>query len=254
MLKNDKSAEAPGRLENLKELVRSMEGFESLTSFLEHVSLVMEIEQNETGDRINLMTLHAAKGLEFDTVFLPGWEEGLFPSQRTMDENGLAGLEEERRLAYVGLTRARQRVYVSFSANRRVHGMWQSALPSRFLNEMPEEHIETSVDEGFYGGYAGFRDNANAGGFASTYDSPGWKRAQANRAAGMPRTRAPLIEAQAHTIQTSDPAASEYKPGERVFHQKFGYGRVSAVEGNKLTVDFDKAGEKRVIDNFVTRA
>jgi DNA helicase-2/ATP-dependent DNA helicase PcrA len=254
MLKNDKSAEAPGRLENLKELIRSMEGFESLTSFLEHVSLVMEIEQNETGDRINLMTLHAAKGLEFDTVFLPGWEEGLFPSQRTMDENGLAGLEEERRLAYVGLTRARQRVYVSFAANRRVHGTWQSALPSRFLNEMPEEHIETSVDEGFYGGYAGFRDNANAGGFASTYDSPGWKRAQANRAAGMARTRAPLIEAQAHTIQTSDPAASEYKLGERVFHQKFGYGRVSAVEGNKLTVDFDKAGEKRVIDNFVTRA
>jgi DNA helicase-2/ATP-dependent DNA helicase PcrA len=254
MLKNDKSAEAPGRLENLKELVRSMEGFESLTSFLEHVSLVMEIEQNETGDRINLMTLHAAKGLEFDTVFLPGWEEGLFPSQRTMDENGLAGLEEERRLAYVGLTRARQRVFTSFAANRRVHGTWQSALPSRFLSELPEEHVETSVDEGFYGGYAGFRDNANTGGFASTYDSPGWKRAQANRAAGMARTRAPLIEAQAHTIQTSDPAASEYKLGERVFHQKFGYGRVSAVEGNKLTVDFDKAGEKRVIDNFVTRA
>ena len=254
MLKNDKSAEAPGRLENLKEFVRSMESFESLASFLEHVSLVMEIEQNETGDRLNLMTLHAAKGLEFDTVFLPGWEEGLFPSQRTMDESGLAGLEEERRLAYVGLTRARKRVFVSFAANRRVHGTWQSALPSRFLTELPEDHVETSVDEGFYGGYAGFRDNTNAGGFASTYDSPGWKRAQANRAQGMPRTRAPLIEAQAHTIQTSDPAASEYRNGERVFHQKFGYGRIAAVEGNKLTVDFDKAGEKRVIDNFVTRA
>ncbi len=254
MLKNDKSAEAPGRLDNLKELVRSMEGFESLAAFLEHVSLVMEIEQNESGDRINLMTLHAAKGLEFDTVFLPGWEEGLFPSQRTMDENGLAGLEEERRLAYVGLTRARQRVFVSFAANRRVRGMWQGALPSRFLSELPEDHIETSVDEGFYGGYAGFRDNANTGGFASTYDSPGWKRAQANRASGMQRTRAPLIEAQAHTVQTSDPTAAEYKRGDRVFHQKFGYGRVSGVEGNKLTVDFDKAGEKRVIDNFVTRA
>jgi len=254
MLKNDKSAEAPGRLDNLKELVRSMEGYESLASFLEHVSLVMEIEQNETGDRINLMTLHAAKGLEFDTVFLPGWEEGLFPSQRTMDENGLAGLEEERRLAYVGLTRARQRVFISFAANRRVRGTWQGALPSRFVNELPEDHVETSVDEGFYGGYAGFRDNANAGGFASTYDSPGWKRAQANRAGGMPRARAPLIEAQAYTVQTSDPTAAEYKGGDRVFHQKFGYGRVSAVEGNKLTVDFDKAGEKRVIDNFVTRA
>ena len=253
MLRNDKSAEAPGRLDNLKELVRSMEEFESLAAFLEHVSLVMEIEQNETGDRINLMTLHAAKGLEFDTVFLPGWEEGLFPSQRTMDENGLAGLEEERRLAYVGLTRARQRVFISFAANRRVKGMWQSALPSRFISELPEDNVDTTVDEGFYGGYAGFRDNANAGGFASTYESPGWKRAQANRAAGMARARAPLIEAQAYTIQTSDLTAAGYRIGDRVFHQKFGYGRVSHVEGNKLTVDFDKAGEKRVIDSFVAR-
>jgi DNA helicase II / ATP-dependent DNA helicase PcrA len=255
MLKADKSAEAPGRLENLKEFVRSMESFESLAAFLEHVSLVMEIAQDESGDRINLMTLHAAKGLEFNTVFLPGWEEGLFPSQRTMDENGLAGLEEERRLAYVGLTRARQRIRVSFAANRRVHGSWQSALPSRFITELPEEHVDAVVDEGFYGGYVGFRDNANTGGFASTYDSPGWKRAQANRAAsGGVRTRPPLIEGQAHTIQTSDPAASEYARGDRVFHQKFGYGRVAAVEGNKLSVDFDKAGEKKVIDTFVTRA
>jgi DNA helicase II / ATP-dependent DNA helicase PcrA len=255
MLKVDKSAEAPGRLENLKEFVRSMETFESLASFLEHVSLVMEIAQDESGDRINLMTLHAAKGLEFNTVFLPGWEEGLFPSQRTMDESGLAGLEEERRLAYVGLTRARQRIRVSFAANRRVHGNWQSALPSRFITELPEEHVDTVVDEGFYGGSVGFRDNMNAGGFASTYDSPGWKRAQANRAAsGGVRTRPPLIEGHAHTIQTSDPTASDYEPGDRIFHQKFGYGRISFVEGNKLTVDFDKAGEKKVIDTFVQRA
>ncbi len=255
MLKADKSAEAPGRLENLKEFVRSMESFESLAAFLEHVSLVMEIAQDESGDRINLMTLHAAKGLEFNSVFLPGWEEGLFPSQRTMDENGLAGLEEERRLAYVGLTRARQRIRVSFAANRRVHGSWQSALPSRFITELPEEHVDAVVDEGFYGGYVGFRDNANAAGFASTYDSPGWKRAQANRAAsGGARTRPPLIEGQAHTIQTSDPAASEYARGDRVFHQKFGYGSVATVEGNKLSVEFDKAGEKKVIDTFVTRA
>jgi DNA helicase-2/ATP-dependent DNA helicase PcrA len=258
MLKNEKSAEAPGRLENLKELVRSMEQFESLTGFLEHVSLVMELEQNETEDRVNLMTLHAAKGLEFDTVFLPGWEEGLFPSQRTMDESGIAGLEEERRLAYVGITRAKQRARISFAANRTVRGSWQSALPSRFISELPEDNIETSVDEGFYGGYAGFRDNAgatmNAGGFASTYDSPGWRRAQANRAGGMQRTRAPLIEAQAYSVQTSDPESSQFERGDRIFHQKFGYGRVSAVEGNKLTVDFDKAGEKKVIDTFVTRA
>ncbi len=255
MLKNDKSAEAPGRLDNLKELVRSMEQYESLAGFLEHVSLVMELEQNDSGDRINLMTLHAAKGLEFDTVFLPGWEEGLFPSQRTMDENGLAGLEEERRLAYVGLTRARKRILVFFAANRRVHGSWQSALPSRFISELPEEHVDTIVDEGFYGGSVGFRDNAQAANFGSTYDSPGWKRAQANRAAqGAMRTRPPMIEAQAYTVQTSDPESSQYTRGERIFHQKFGYGCVTQVEGNKLTVDFDKAGEKRVIDNFVQRA
>src|ERR1700748_3119044 len=162
MLKADKSAEAPSRLENLKEFVRSMESFESLAAFLEHVRLVMEIAQDESGDRINLMTLHAAKGLEFNTVFLPGWEEGLFPSQRTMDENGLAGLEEERRLAYVGLTRARRRVRISFAANRRVHGSWQSALPSRFIKEIPEAHVETVVDDNFYGGAAAFRDNGQA--------------------------------------------------------------------------------------------
>ncbi len=254
MLKADKSAEAPGRLDNLKEFVRSMEGFESLAGFLEHVSLVMEIAQDESGDRINLMTLHAAKGLEFNTVFLPGWEEGLFPSQRTMDENGLAGLEEERRLAYVGLTRAKQRARISFAANRRVHGSWQSALPSRFLSEIPEAHVQTLVDEGFYGGATGFRDNAGGPAFASTYESPGWKRAQANRAAAQGRTRPPLIEAQAYSVQTSDPEASHYARGDRVFHQKFGYGRVRYVEGNKLTVEFDKAGEKKVIDQFVTRA
>ena len=255
MLKADKSAEAPGRLDNLKEFVRSMESFDTLHAFLEHVSLVMEIAQDESGDRINLMTLHAAKGLEFDTVFLPGWEEGLFPSQRTMDESGLAGLEEERRLAYVGLTRARRRIRISFAANRRVHGSWQAALPSRFVKEIPEAHVDAVVDEGFYGGYAGFRDNGQAAEFGSSYDSPGWKRAQANRAAaGSVRSRPPLIEAQAWSVQTSDPGASAYTRGDRIFHQKFGYGRVTFVEGNKLTVAFDKAGEKRVIDQFVSRA
>ena len=258
MLKADKSADAPGRLDNLKEFVRSMEQYESLAAFLEHVSLVMELSQEESGDRINLMTLHAAKGLEFDTVFLPGWEEGLFPSQRTMDENGLAGLEEERRLAYVGLTRAKQRVRMSFAANRRVRGSWQSALPSRFLSEIPEAHVDTVVDEGFYGGAMGFRDNQGGPAFSSGYESPGWKRAQANRAEAnrnaQARTRPPLIEAQAYAVQTSDPSASHYTRGDRVFHQKFGYGRVRYVEGNKLTVDFDKAGEKKVIDQFVARA
>jgi len=258
MLKADKSAEAPGRLDNLKEFVRSMEQYESLAAFLEHVSLVMELAQDETGDRINLMTLHAAKGLEFDTVFLPGWEEGLFPSQRTMDENGLAGLEEERRLAYVGLTRAKKRARISFAANRRVHGSWQSALPSRFLSEIPEAHVDTVVDEGFYGGAIGFRDNQGGPAFSSGYESPGWKRAQqyreANRGQPQVRSRPPLIEAQAYSAQTSDPSASHYTRGDRVFHQKFGYGRVRYVEGNKLTVEFDKAGEKKVIDQFVAPA
>ena len=213
----------------------------------------MELEQNDTEDRMSLMTLHAAKGLEFDTVFLPGWEDGLIPSQRTMDESGLAGLEEERRLAYVGLTRAKKRIRISFAANRRVHGSWQSALPSRFITELPEDHVESIVDEGFYGGYAGFRDNQPQAGFASTYDSPGSRRAQANRAQNPMRTRAPLIEGQAHVVQTSDPTSSSFARGERVFHQKFGYGRIVNVEGNKLLVEFDKAGEKRVIDSFVTR-
>jgi DNA helicase-2/ATP-dependent DNA helicase PcrA len=270
MVKADKSPEAAGRLENLKELVRSMEQFESLAAFLEHVSLVMELEQNEAADRLNLMTLHAAKGLEFETIFLPGWEEGLFPSQRTLDEKGNAGLEEERRLAYVGITRAKQRVFVSFAANRRVHGQWQSALPSRFIAELPETHTDNVAGEGFYGNYGGgFRDNAGAGvwtgtetgSFGGTYDSPGWRRAQAARQAaasgefrsGM-REKPPIIDGKAKVVATGDPGASRYETGERVFHQKFGYGRVVAVEGNKLLVDFEKAGSKRVMDGFVSRA
>ncbi len=266
MLKADKSPEAAGRLDNLKELVRSMENFETLGSFLEHVSLVMELEQNDgENDRISLMTLHGAKGLEFDTVFLPGWEEGLFPSQRTLDEKGMAGLEEERRLAYVGLTRAKKRVFVSFAANRRVHGQWQSALPSRFIGELPDAHVNNVASEGFYGNYGagGFRDNSGFGNAGTgSYDSPGWRRAQQQRGQQSPftssydpgRTRAPVIGAKAKVVATSDANASTYTVGERVFHQKFGYGRIVAVEGNKLLVDFDKAGSKRVMDGFVAKA
>jgi DNA helicase-2/ATP-dependent DNA helicase PcrA len=256
MLKADKSPEAAGRLENLKELVRSMEGFESLAAFLEHVSLVMELEQKDSGnDRLSLMTLHAAKGLEFETVFLPGWEEGLFPSQRTLDEKGTTGLEEERRLAYVGLTRAKSRVFISFAANRRIHGQWQSAVPSRFIGEIPEEHVDNLVSEGFYGNYGGggFRDNQQE--FESTYSSPGWRRAQATRAAAAAANPQPsIIEARAKSLATADTQISMYGAGERVFHQKFGYGRIVAVEGNKLLIDFEKAGSKRVMDGFVTRA
>jgi DNA helicase II / ATP-dependent DNA helicase PcrA len=250
MLKADKSPDAAGRLENLKELVRAMEQYESLTAFLEHVSLVMDLESNENEDKINLMTLHGAKGLEFDIVFLPGWEEGLFPSQRTLDEKGTSGLEEERRLAYVGLTRARSRVFISFAANRRVHGQWQSAMPSRFIGELPEAHIDTVADEGFYGNYgSSFRDNQ--GGFSSPYSSPGWRRAQEARSSA--RERAPIIDVAPKVVATGDPTAAKFATGERVFHQKFGYGRIVSVEGNKLLVNFDKAGSKRVMDGFVEK-
>jgi len=249
MLKADKSPEAAGRLDNLKELVRSMESFESLSAFLEHVALVMELESNGSEDKLNLMTLHAAKGLEFDIVFLPGWEEGLFPSQRTLDEKGTTGLEEERRLAYVGLTRARKRVFISFAANRRVHGQWQSALPSRFIGDLPEAHVDMVADEGFYGNYGSFRDQ---GGFSSPYSSPGWRRAQEARASGRGAERAPTIDVPAKLVATG---TARYSVGERVFHQKFGYGRIVAVDGNKLLINFDKAGPmpKRVMDNFVEK-
>ena len=142
MWKQDKSPEAPGRLENLKELVRALADFETLAGFLDHVALVMENEENADGDRVSLMTLHGAKGLEFDTVFLPGWEEGLFPNQRALDEGGVKALEEERRLAYVGLTRARRRAIVSHAANRRIYANWQSSIPSRFIEELPDDHVE----------------------------------------------------------------------------------------------------------------
>jgi DNA helicase-2/ATP-dependent DNA helicase PcrA len=257
MLKADRSADAPGRLENLKELVRSMEDFESLPAFLEHVSLVTEAQGEAAGtEAVTLMTLHAAKGLEYDVVFLPGWEEGLFPSVRALDENGQAGLEEERRLAYVGLTRARRQAFVWFALNRKVHGMWQAAAPSRFIDELPEASVMVREDAGYggIGGYGASRfDRVET--FSSSYHTPGWERAQRRRE-DVPRRerRLPtLIEGELVAKSVSDGPAS-YRAGERVFHQKFGNGDVVAVEGNKLTVDFDKAGRKRVIDSFVARA
>ncbi len=303
MWQKDRSADAAGRLENLKELVRSMEEFENLQGFLEHISLVMDNEKGAEADAVNIMTLHSAKGLEFDTVFLPGWEEGLFPHQRTLDDQGRAGLEEERRLAHVGLTRARKRAKIYFATNRRMHGLWQTNIPSRFLDELPEAHVEVTESQGGFGGYGGYgasRFDAMTS-FGSNYTTPGWQRAQGDKSAtrrlfrdaaiatmrrgrrliqplpGGERSRRARLERRPMALGAEGPRRSGAHPhrlpltiegeliakstgtisaftlGDRVFHQKFGNGNVTAIDGNKLTIQFDRAGEKRVVDSFVER-
>jgi DNA helicase II / ATP-dependent DNA helicase PcrA len=314
MWQKDRSADAAGRLENLKELVRSMEEFENLQGFLEHISLVMDNEKAAEADAVSIMTLHAAKGLEFDTVFLPGWEEGVFPNQRTLDDQGRAGLEEERRLAHVGLTRARKRAKIYFATNRRMHGLWQTNIPSRFLDELPEANVEVTESQGGYGGYGASRFDAMTS-FGSNYGTPGWQRAQGRRdrgggfsdagdtdydadedlshlsPAGRGRAegagegarrsgagadagddasspspwrareerlgsggarRLPLT-IEGELVAKSTGTISPFTLGDRVFHQKFGNGNVTAIDGNKLTIAFDRAGEKRVVDSFVER-
>jgi DNA helicase-2/ATP-dependent DNA helicase PcrA len=248
------------RLDNLKELIQAMQAFETLQAYLEHVSLVLDLDRESGDDSVQIMTLHSAKGLEFPLVFLPGWEEGVFPSQRSMDEKGDKGLEEERRLAYVGITRAREEARVSFAANRQVYGRWTSQLPSRFVDELPMEHADATSETGYYGGGPGMTEAASrwdkADFSGSGYSSPGWKRAQERGAAfAGSGARKPVIEGEARLVAVSDPGAGGgYKRGDRVFHQKFGYGDVRLVDGNKLTVAFDKAGEKKVIDSFVEKA
>jgi DNA helicase-2/ATP-dependent DNA helicase PcrA len=227
MWKADKSIEAPGRVENLKELISGMQEYESLAEFLEHVALVLENQDNSTGEFISLMTLHSAKGLEFDAVFLPGWEDGLFPSQRTMDENGIKGLEEERRLAYVGLTRARKRAFISFAANRRLYGNWMNTIPSRFVDELPPAMVDVNSEIGLY-----------QPGRSQHWDSSGFS--------GGSKT-IPVQQRQAK-------APSKFSRGERVFHDKFGYGEVINIDGNKLDVRFDMSDIKRVLDSFLEKA
>ena len=249
------------RLDNLKELTQAMQAFETLGAYLEHVSLVMEIDRGAGDDAVQIMTLHGAKGLEFPLVFLPGWEEGVFPSQRSIDEKGEKGLEEERRLAYVGVTRAKASARISFAANRLVYGRWTSQLPSRFVDELPMAHVEAQSETGYYGASDGMKEAKSrwdeAPSFGAGYSSPGWKRAQSFTAGSTPRDRQArntVIEGKGRLIATADPkAASKWAKGERVFHQKFGYGAVRIIEGNKLLVDFEKAGEKRVIDSFVEK-
>ncbi len=229
MWKEDKTPEAPGRLENLKELISGMQEYDSLPEFLEHVALVLENQANSGGDFVTIMTLHGAKGLEFDQVFLPGWEEGVFPSQRSMDENGLKGLEEERRLAYVGITRARKRAYISFAANRRMYGSWVNSIPSRFVEELPKEQIEIETELGLAGN-----------GRSSHWDSSGL---------------APKVQKrQVHERKVMNEEGEVFERGMRVFHDKFGYGKIIYIDGHKLDIAFDKAGKKRVMDNFVEKA
>jgi DNA helicase-2/ATP-dependent DNA helicase PcrA len=250
------------RLDNLKELTQSMQQFDTLTAYLEHVSLVMDLDKGEAADSVQIMTLHGAKGLEFPLVFLPGWEEGVFPSQRSIDEKGEKGLEEERRLAYVGVTRAKSDARISFAANRLVYGRWTSQLPSRFVDELPIDHVDPQSDTGYYGASTGMKEAKSRWDemptFGSGYSSPGWKRAQsftASRAAAAKPARQTLIEGTGRLVATADPkAGSGWTRGDRVFHQKFGYGAVTAIEGNKLVVAFEKAGEKKVIDSFVEKA
>jgi len=232
MWKMDKSPDSPGRIENLKELVSGMQEYDSMQDFLEHVALVMDNQNAEGGEFVTIMTLHGAKGLEFDTVFLPGWEDGLFPSQRSMDENGIKGLEEERRLAYVGITRARKRAYVSYTGNRRMYGSWVNAIPSRFVDELPEDHVQRSNDIVSY-----------SAGRSAHWDSSGMR----------PQSRVAVAPANPADRKVMNESGEILARGDRIFHDKFGYGSIIYIDGHKLDIAFEKSGKKRVMDSFVKK-
>ena len=240
MWQTDKSPEAPGRLDNLREFVSGLEEWDNLAGFLDHVSLVMENDANAGQEGVTLMTLHAAKGLEFDNIFLPGWEEDIFPSRRSLEESGQKALEEERRLAYVGLTRARKRVHVSFAANRRVYNQWQSSIPSRFIEELPKNTVTAETDAGLYSG-AGSGGGRGWGGLSDSGSRSG---------AGM-RRPVRMVEAERWEQVSRNKSEHGFKIGDRVFHQKFGYGLVEEIDGDKLAIAFEKAGRKKVLDSFV---
>ena len=255
MWMNNKDAKSSSRLENLKELIQAMGEFESLDAYLEHVSLVLDVEKNDQEEEVSIMTLHSAKGLEFPLILLPGWEEGTFPSQRSMDEAGSEGLEEERRLAYVGITRARERAKIYFAANRQIYGSWQSSLPSRFIDELPPENVSAGSETGYYDNNtlneakieitSEFPDSASR-----RYNSPGWQRYKTHKSKSLYSRQ---VEGK-FSKKLDAHATQKFKIGERIFHQKFGYGKIQTVDGNKLNVDFEKAGHKKVLDSFVDRA
>ncbi|RZM23756.1 MAG: DNA helicase II, partial [Sphingomonas sp.] len=255
MYQAEKSVEATGRLENLSELVRAMEEYDSLGAFLEHVSLVMDNEGGAQDPQVTIMTIHAAKGLEYDTVFLVGWEEGLFPSQRSLDEGGVKSLEEERRLAYVAITRARRLAVIIHAANRRIYGQWNSSIPSRFVAELPAEHIdtETTMSGGASLWQANWSDRADP--FADvargTGRGPGWQRASGTGSTFSTKP-ARVVESRSSAISLGNKGRDDLSLGMRVFHQKFGYGAIAEIEGNKLEIDFETSGRKRVMDSFVT--
>jgi DNA helicase-2/ATP-dependent DNA helicase PcrA len=259
MLQADRSAESAGRLENLAELTRAMEEYDNLGAFLEHVSLVMDNDESRQGDRVTIMTIHAAKGLEFDTVYLPGWEEGVFPSQRSLDEGGLASLEEERRLAYVAITRARRKCTILHAANRRIYGQWTSSIPSRFLAELPKAHIseETTMTGGESLWRAQWSERADpfahlaaAQNNRASTRGPGWQRA--SRSGSFTTQPQRVIEARASAVSLGNQGRTDLALGQRVFHGKFGYGTIAVIEGNKLEIDFEHAGRKKVLDSFVS--
>ena len=270
MLKADKNPQSVSKLDNLKELVRSMGQFDTLAAYLEHIELVMDLDRTEEGDAVQILTLHAAKGLEWPLVFLPGWEEEVFPSRRALDEKGDKALEEERRLAYVGITRARESARISFAANRQIYGRWNSVLPSRFVDELPDGHVDAVSDTGYFnqgtGGAAerfaayGPLSTQPGNGFGTCYESPGWKRAQAAAALGKlaPGTAkgfgGPIIDGEAKLLAKTGAKDANFSVGQRIFHDKFGYGAVRHVEGSKLTIQFEKSGEKKVLDSFVSPA
>ena len=242
MLRNDDTITAAGRLDNIKELFRSIEPFESLNAYLEHISLVMEIDKNPEGNKVSLMTLHAAKGLEFDYVFLPGWEEGVFPNQRSLDEGGVKSLEEERRLAYVGITRAKIKSSIFYAANRKMHNQWLSSIPSRFVNELPEDNIEINLSH-FSGNKGNFTDIKEDDIFdQSDYSTPGWERAKIQ---SLSNKR--IQEEEINSVDTN----SKFSTGTLVVHKKFGKGKIESVDGKKLTINFGNNGMRKVMENFV---
>jgi DNA helicase-2/ATP-dependent DNA helicase PcrA len=259
MLQADRSAESAGRLENLSELTRAMEEYESLGAFLEHVSLVMDNDEARSGEKVTIMTIHAAKGLEFDTIYLAGWEEGVFPSQRSLDEGGLASLEEERRLAYVAITRARRRCTIFHAANRRIYGQWTSSIPSRFVGELPKAHIveETTMTGGESLWRAQWSERGDPFAHLAAAQSnrastrgPGWQRASSSGRFNPEPPR--IVEARASAVSLGNEGRTDLVLGQRVFHGKFGYGTIAAIEGNKLEIEFEKAGRKKVLDSFVS--